>query len=188
MIRRLPILLILGAVYFAAPFTTSFAASAQISVADSLKKVIVSRGSDPVEGIWEVGGDGAKIAITAKMPGSGSFDVTLLLSPVLDAPEGELIGTATSTGKPGIYEFRLFNGKKSALLTKKKSAAFIGELDKPGQLSFRAFSKGKRLNLYRLVPYLFRIGIITEDSRPSDIDGAVKVFPASERPPKRMVF
>ena len=61
----------------------------------------------------------------------------------------------------------------------KKRQRYIFTLDRDGYLSFKSYKQGKKISLGRLLPYLFRVSVSDIDTRPSTVDGAVKIYPST---------
>lgn len=141
--------------------------------------IIDSRGSDPLCGIWTVGGDGARLAFLPRGASATEFDVFILDSPDLSVVPGQQIGTAVSTGRAATYDttLRTLSGLPG------RSRHLIIELLSDGTMTFRHYKKGKKITLWRWLPYLFRISVSDNDSRPSSADGAVKTYPTDTASP-----
>ena len=142
------------------------------------RDIIDSHGADPICGIWHIGGDGALIAIIPETASTARFDIYLLDSPDLSVIPGEKIGSAVATGQPGIYDAELSASPQSLL---KKRLRYIFTLGRDGYLSLKSYKQGKKVALWRLLPYLFRarISVSDVDTRPGSVDGAVKIYPTS---------
>ena len=137
------------------------------------REIIDSRGTDPITGIWKIGGDGATIAILPRAAGNSTFDIVLLDSPDLSVLPGEIIGEAVTTGRLATYDASM-NQSPGSLKRKVKS---ILTIDKDGRLNIRPYKQGKSVKLWRWLPYLFRISVSDHDTRPDGVDGAVKIYP-----------
>ena len=146
------------------------------------REIIDNRGADPLCGIWRIGGDGALIAILPETASTARFEIYLLDSPDMSVIPGNKIGSATATGQPGIYDAEL--AQSQSLL--KKRQRYIFTLDRDGYLSLKPYKQGKKVSLWRLLPYLFRASVSVSDinTRPASVDGAIKVYPPTtpERP------
>lgn len=138
-------------------------------------EIIDSRGADPLIGIWRIGPDGAIIAIIPTYAASGQFDIYLLDSPDMSVIPGERIGSASATRQLATYDAVLANLGK--LL--QKNQRFIITIERDGSLAFKSYKKGKRLSLWRLAPYLFRYSVSEQNTRPSSVDGAVRLYPSN---------
>lgn len=135
---------------------------------------------DPVEGIWSMNpnGGGATFAVLARPGEPGAFEMILLESPDWRIAPGTPCGSVDATSKSGVYECRLLaspgSTKGSGLA---KYTATLRLDDQGRRLVVRPFTKRTYINLRRWVPYLFRVSIDKENTRPDDIEGAVRVYP-----------
>lgn len=132
-------------------------------------------GSDPLCGIWQMGGDGATFAVIPEQGSSSRFDIVLVDSPDMSVMPGRLIGCAVTTGKTGTYDCEFFKDKGKGLL--KRNKKFIIILGEDGRLTFNSYKQGKQISLWRWIPYLYRMTITDRDTRPSSADGAVRIYP-----------
>lgn len=130
---------------------------------------------DPA-GIWQVGADGAIFRIDAIPGKSGCYTLTLLDGADTTVATGTSFGSMEGTGSPRKYDAALRRTLKGSGASRTRN--FIIELSADGtSLDFRHYSKGWVLNPLRLVPYLGRVGLRRNDSRPSDVDVAVRLAP-----------
>lgn len=137
------------------------------------REIIDSRGSDPITGIWKIGGDGATIAFLPQAASASAFDIVLLDSPDLSILPGDIIGEAVTTGRLATYDASM---NTSPGTTKRKVKSIL-TIDKDGRLNIRPYKQGKSVKLWRWLPYLFRISVSEHDTRPDGVDGAVKIYP-----------
>ncbi len=142
---------------------------------ESAKQIIDSRGSDPLAGIWRIGGGGATVAFLPVAAGESEFDIVILDSPDMSVIPGQKIGHAVSTGKIGVYDATM--AQKSTV--GRKTVRCIITLGKDGRLSFAYYKQGYDVKLWRLLPYLFRVSVNRHDTRPSTVDGAVRLYPST---------
>lgn len=137
------------------------------------REIIDSRGADPLGGIWRMGPDGATIAILPVAASQGHFEIYLLDSPDMSVIPGGKIGSAVSTGAGGTYDVE-FDG--AGKLTAKRQR-FIITLSADGNLNFKSYKKGKKISLGRWLPYLYRVSVSDYNTRPTSVDGAIRVYP-----------
>lgn len=136
-------------------------------------RLIDSESRDPVCGIWRMGGDGAEIAILPRRGYASQFDIIVVDSPDMSVMPGTKIGSVSATGKLGTYDAQ-FNARKGLL---NRTLRYIMTLGKDDRLQFESYKKGKKVALWRWIPYLFRVTVTDYDTRPSGADGAVRVYP-----------
>lgn len=133
-------------------------------------------GADSPEGVWRIGDAGAVFEVRPLAGSEDSFELYLLSSPDLSIVPGSFFGTMTSTGTRHVYEARL--RLDSSARTSSKNHSFIFTLsDDATRLKMRHYVRGKQVSFYRWASYLFRVGIHNVDSRPSDVDAAVRISP-----------
>ena len=137
------------------------------------RETIDLRGADPLGGIWRMGAGGATIAILPAAATRGQFDIYLLDSPDMSVIPGKKIGSVTSTGSDGTYDAEFIGQGK--LMSKRER--FIMTLTSDGNLNFKSYKKGRKLSLWRWLPYLYRFSVSEYDTRPTTVDGAVRLYP-----------
>ncbi len=139
----------------------------------SAREIIDNKGADPISGIWRIGGDGATIAILPQQGSIARFDIFLLDSPDMSVIPGKMTGSAVTTGQLCTYDATLSD------VTAGKSKRFrcIMTIGNDGHLTIKPYKQGKRISLRRWLPHLFRITVSDYDTRPSGVDGAVKIYP-----------
>lgn len=136
---------------------------------DSLKALFGSPDADPVEGIWQLAPEGAVIAIEAD--GRGTYSIFLVDAPAPALLPGTLIGGLARTAAANTYDGRIS-------LPEGPDTRLTAELDpRCGTLQFYKYRQRAALNLWKLVPRLFRYSVAWEDTRPEGIDGALRLYP-----------
>lgn len=93
------------------------------------------------------------------------------------------MGYATQSAKAGSYDAAIYTSvDDNGLLSRTKR--FTLELhDGESRLAFIRHRNGLRVDLRRLIPYLFRVSISTGNDRPRDMDGAIRLYPLSDAAP-----
>lgn len=136
---------------------------------------LIDSSADPLCGIWQMGGDGATVAIIPEKASSARFDIILVDSPDMSVIPGKTIGHAVATGKSGTYDASI----KSERAIGKRTHRFIISLTKDGNLEFSSYKKGRSIALWRWIPYLYRISVSDRDTRPTSADGATRLYPSN---------
>lgn len=131
---------------------------------------------DPLEGVWRIAGGGA---VFAALPVEGVDDVFRLV--IVDSPDMSVLpmtefGTAACTAVAGRYDARVAASLKSGSPVR-RSHNLVITIGDDGRLIFQPYKKGLRLNLWRVLPYMFRFSLVEQNTRPGDIDGAVRIYP-----------
>ncbi len=149
---------------------------------EKVENRLKTSGMHAIEGIWQFADNGTKIAIERedpdKFPNTG---YTLYRLVIIDSPNnfiknGTIMGYATPTAKRNNYEARIYtsvyNGNKL-----KNTQNVILSINEDNRLVFKEYNEGYKLNIRRLIPYIFRISITKYSTRPQDLDGCIKIFP-----------
>lgn len=140
--------------------------------ADSLASIFAGRPLAPIEGVWQIHDDGAMLLIARET--NSTFAIVLLDSPLLDAPTGVPIGKAVATANAERYDATLERGTISD--NKLQNTRLVMTVTADGMLRLDPYHTGKKINLKRWVPYLFRI-VENNNTRPSGLMGASRIFP-----------
>ncbi len=153
-------------------------AAAGYVVPESVLAEFEGRRLTPIEGVW-VWSSGATVAIVADE--RGNITMTLLDSPdpIVEVPQ--VMGAGSFAGKQNSYNVRLSSSIDNATgrFKSKKQQCILTIAD--GMLLIAPYSTGYRVNLWRLVPYLFRFSV-TKDKAPDGAEGAVRVYPIRANP------
>ncbi|MDE5930225.1 MAG: hypothetical protein K2H03_07065 [Muribaculaceae bacterium] len=150
---------------------------ARSSTIDSLLSVIDNGYGDPAEGVWRMTATpDAVLAICPSTESDGSFDVWLLDSPDFTLEPCTRIGRAIAGSQPGSYDLTLVENPGSP---KPGRRSFIANIDESGlNMRLTAYRRGKRISLWRWIPYLFRVTVIDKSNRPSNHDGLRRIYPS----------
>lgn len=139
---------------------------------------------DPLEGIWEFSGDGAIVAIEREREprrfASASYRLTAISMPDRSVAPGTLIGRAVTTASDNKFDAAIYTKAVYGLL--QTPSNFIMTLTADGRLLLSHYRQGVKLNLWRMVPYMFRYSVKGVDERPKGIDGMIKLYPTPSKP------
>jgi hypothetical protein len=133
--------------------------------------------------------DGAVIAIEQSEPYiagktlTSGYRIVIIQSPNRRVRPGTIIGYALQSAKSGKYDAAIYStiDDDGTLYRPKR---FTLELhDSESRLAFIRHRADIRVNLWRLIPYLFRVSISTGNDRPHDMDGAIRLYPTSDATP-----
>lgn len=154
------------------------AATAGRSTLARVCSMVDDGGGDPIEGVWRIAGDGAVFAV---LPGEGgdTFRLVIVDSPDMSVLPMTEFGTARRTAVAGRYDACMSASLTSGAAVRRDRNLIIS-LSDDGRLIFEPYKKGLKLNLWRVLPYMFRFSVAAQDTRPSDIDGAVRLYPAGD--------
>lgn len=133
---------------------------------------VAASAADPLCGRWRMTSGGAEIEIAPHPTDADTYSVTLYHSEDYTIPAATPIGQIRRTATPGRYVATLCDNP-TAPFPKKRSLVVSVRTD--GTLGFEPYSKGRRISLWRWIPYLFRVTVIERGHQPSDTEGAVPV-------------
>ena len=133
---------------------------------------------DPYEGVWQMTGGGA-IFSTEAVPGiTDTYRLTLLWSPDLSVPSGSVLGEMQPAGRPLVFDASLgldHKGGRHIGIPGKKYRFELEFSADMRRVSFRPYKRSWKVNIFRWLPYLFRTSVSKTDTRPADMDGAVRL-------------
>lgn len=129
---------------------------------------------DAVEGDWRMTASGTEFRISRPPTGGDSFEIILIDSPDMSLLPGTLIGTARITPTPGRYVARMLLNPAHPHARKRD---VLLKITPEGNLEFEPFRSGKRISLWRWLPYLFRVTVLESGHEPAGINGAVRMGP-----------
>lgn len=142
---------------------------------------IVETGNDAEHtdacGVWETTASGSVLRFSRLAGARDAYTVAVIESSDYRIAPGTIIGSLTATAVPLCYDAEFISHPaESSVSLKGKKQNFIVEFDsRMRSCTFKAYRRGKRVSLRRLLPYLFRIAVIESDNRPEGIDGAVRI-------------
>lgn len=141
----------------------------------SVESTFGNHAADPIEGVWHVTTDDEGVFSIIRDPHSSRYIILVTNSADRTISPGSVMGVAASTARKGVYDARIYTSSNSGKLSKPKR--FTLTLSPEGLLSFRPVNKGLRINIWRLLPYMFRRAVRTVDDRDPALDGAVRIYP-----------
>lgn len=152
---------------------------------DAVKQTLDQLAFTPIEGLWMMTDDGARFAIIADSDESRLTPQEFLLMVIVDSPDrsvkpGTVFGVAAQSAAKGVFDALIISDLDPDSRFKAKN--FLLKLGDEGRLSIIPVRKGLRINLWRLVPYLFRHSVKSVNNRPEELDGAIKIYPAPAKP------
>lgn len=146
----------------------------------------------PVEGIWQLPDGGATFAIERAEPSTdhspGSLRMIMVRSPWRSIRPGTVLGHLKPTARPGVYEARIYSALAQRTGLNLPRPFTLKLNDRASMLTFEPFKAPLKVNLFRLLPYMYRRIIEPQKSRPDNLDGAVKIFPPTDSHPLTPVY
>lgn len=162
----------------------SAAVVAGCETVDAVVARLSGRPLAPLEGVWELTADGAVVAIERvadpHRSATATYRLVAVAMPDRSVPPGSLMGVAVETADRKRFDAKIYTKSASGRLT--APADFLLTVDDGGRLSMSHYRRGVRLNLWRVVPYMFRYSVALRDERPRGTDGMVRVYPPSQKP------
>lgn len=139
------------------------------------------RGLTSIEGVWRMSGSEGMMAIVAD---SGTIfqRIIVLESPDRNILPGTVMGVCTALGRNNSYDARIYTTEStSGILSKPKR--FTVTLSDDGRLIMEPITNKLKVNLWRFLPYMFRMSVVRVNNRPDNLDGAVRVYPEAKDSP-----
>lgn len=141
-----------------------------------------------IEGIWQFPSNGATVVIERRQHDGPmtdevvAYSMILLKSPMRSLYPGTEMGTLKPTSKRGVYSAVLYTDTDGGRrLLKPKN--FTLTLNDDGHLGFHRHGSSIKVNIWRMLPYISRLGIRVNNDKPRDVNGCVRVFPMSKDGP-----
>lgn len=134
----------------------------------------------PIEGVWRMSGSEGLFAVIAD-PGTIFFKLIVVDSPDRNILPGTVMGACTAAGRADCYDARIYTSGDTGILSKPKR--FTVTLDDDGRLIMVPVTNKLKVNLWRFLPYMFRMTVTRVNNRPDNLDGAVRVFPPAAASP-----
>ncbi|MDE6288769.1 MAG: hypothetical protein K2M00_08310 [Muribaculaceae bacterium] len=135
----------------------------------------VAFSADPLTGRWQVNGDGAVFDIVEAPGIPGELQWRYVDGADLSITPGTVVGTARRGASPGLYDCRLnCDPHKKSGVPEGRTVAFTATLDATtgDNLVFHYYKHRRRISLWRVLPYLFRITVESSVEHPAGLEGA----------------
>lgn len=146
---------------------------------------LAAAATDPLEGRWTINGGGAVIEITRAPGADERFCVTMVDSPDLKVAPGTVLGYATPAPAAGRYDCRLAADPSPRHSGRRKVSFSIEFVDGTADaITFSYYQKGRRISLWRWLPYLFRVTVSDPRGDINGLDGARRLG----SPPRTIVI
>lgn len=140
-------------------------------------------GADALEGEWRIYGEGAVLRVNPPEREGGPMEIVWMDGPAVRLLPGTVIGTARPGAAPGLYDFSVQVDPTGR--ARSRHVTFAARLSQDGDdLIFETYDTRRRVSIWRIVPYFFRVGLTKGDRRPDGLDGARR----TDAPPKFLVL
>ena len=128
-----------------------------------------------IEGVWRLSGSEGMFAVVAD-PGTIFYRLIVVDSPDRNILPGTVMGACTAAGRKDCFDARIYTSGATGLLSKPRR--FTLTLDDDRRLIMVPVTNKLKVNLWRFLPYMFRVTVTRVNDRPNNLDGAVRIFPA----------
>lgn len=136
-----------------------------------------------IEGIWKFPATGSEVAIVRSNPDINNptasvnlYHIILFTSDSRAIRPGTIMGFITPSSTQGEYDARIYTSSVgSTLIMPKTFALTLAENDT--SLRFKQKKSTFSINLWRLLPYLWRYTIHPNTSTDTQTDGCIRIFP-----------
>lgn len=153
----------------------------------TVKARIAESGPHRIEGIWQFPGSGATVAIErtqdrSKLPGATTYSIVVIRSENRTVKPGTLMGELVPTAKSNTFDAMIYTsaGRKARLTAPKHFTLTLGEQD--SRLIFKPVKPKYSINLWRMLPYMFRYVVRKNENTGEAPAGCVKIFPTPAVP------
>lgn len=142
----------------------------------------------PVEGLWRFPADGGLVAVERCDLGGNTTEASQYRMVIITSANralrpGTVMGYLWGTAQKAVYEASLFTDETADGTTLKSPKKFVISLtDNESRLVFKPIRRGLKLNLWRMLPYMFRFAVRQHDNTPDNLNGCVRVYPRPEIP------
>lgn len=154
---------------------------------DSLISRLSAAALHPIEGIWQFAGSGATVAIErmsgeGRLPGAREYRMVALRSEDPAVRPGAVMGYLEASGDSREYDARLFTDSRGGGVLSKPRHFTVRLAEEGCRFELRPVKSKYSLNLWRLLPYMFRYSVRETRSRGEAAAGCVRIFPEPEIP------
>lgn len=140
-----------------------------------------------IEGLWQFTANGATIAIERYIDnntphdGASRYRIVIVSSPRLSIRPGTVMGIMIPTAKPNVYDAHIYTDFDGGT-TLTGAKRFVLTLSEDSRLAFNQDKSGIKINLWRILPYMFRYSVTYKNERPRNLDGCVRIYPTPSTP------
>lgn len=128
----------------------------------------------PIEGVWRTSGSEGMFAVVADRGGI-FYRIIVVDSVDQRVLPGTVMGACTPAGREAHFDAQIFTSVSDKGLGARKR--FTISLSESDHLVMEPVTDKLRINLWRLLPYMFRHSVTRVNDRPKNLDGAIRVFP-----------
>lgn len=153
----------------------------------AVQKRIAASGPHRIEGIWQFPETGSTIAIeraddSRALQGAVTYRVIVMRSDNRSIRPGTFMGIITPSVKRDVFDASIYTSshRNSSLDTPRRFTLTLAE--KGDRLVFSRVKSKYSLNLWRILPYMFRYAVRRNNNTGEAPQGCVKIYPAPAVP------
>lgn len=146
---------------------------------DSVVERLSERPLHPIEGIWEVAGEGSLMAIEKVDERPTLYAMVLIQGYDLGLRRGTVMGWLTPGAAEGKYDARIFSSRIDDGTLLVHPDRYEASIDKDEvRITIKPYGRSFRINWWRLLlPYMFRSAITPIERHSSGLEGFTRVWP-----------
>lgn len=153
------------------------------SAVDSIEKRISASGPHRIEGLWQFQADGSTIAIEREEKKTNDVGLSYRMVVVRSSNRllrpGTLIGTIVPSGKGDVFEAKIYSTDADGGKLRNPKSYTLSLTDESSRLIFKKVKSRYIINLWRMLPYMWRGTMRLRDTGGEAPNGCVKIFPVS---------
>lgn len=131
-----------------------------------------------LEGVWQFPADGGTLAIERTNPASGMvFDLKAVAAANRGLPPGTLMGRVAATADPDVFHGHIYTRLHEDGTLSKPIEVTLHLNREEAIFKIKPVKKGWKVNLYRLIPYMFRMSVSHRNDSPTDLTGCSRLQP-----------
>lgn len=152
--------------------------------ADSVICRLAGRPLHPVEGLWEMAGEGSLMAIELIGESPAVYVMALVKGSDLGLRCGTVAGYLTPGAREGVYDARIYSDRVDEGVLLISPQNYEAKLNSHGShLELTRYGRALRLNWWRLLlPYMYRGAVSPMERRAEGLEGLTRVWPAPYPP------
>ena len=131
--------------------------------------------ADPLEGVWQINGDGALLEFVQSDATVAALDIEWRDGPDLTIAPGTGIGRAVPSASAGVYDCHIATDPRASDASRRRAAYFKLTMHGADAFALTPYRRDRSISLWRWLPYLFRVTVTDRDNRPAELDGATRV-------------
>lgn len=144
----------------------------------AVDSIFADKALSPIEGVWRVTGEETLFAVVAD-PGTIFYRIIVVDATNRTLLPGTLMGAATATAQKNSFDALIYSHCSDGALSKPKR--FTLTIHDNCRMVTAPVTDKLRVNLWRLIPYMYRFSVSRVNNRPDNLDGALRIFPSDSK-------